>query len=191
MEMSDDLKNCLSNYEVQDLINNNNYTQLYSYIISSGLIKFYPTVGELTQLLLAVNINPLNYMDYIPAAYLAWTKISHFTIPKHITSIGTFAFLYCKSLKSIIIPNNVTQIGHQAFGECNALTSITFGKNLKEVSVNILKGTEVKSINYNNTMENWKKIDISVTNTNLFRCTIHCIDGDLKYNEQTKEWEKI
>lgn len=132
MEMSDDLKNVLKEPRLQDMINENNYSQLYSQL--TKLVQLNYTIGELTELLLAIDINPLDYMDHIPRYYLAWTKISHFNIPKHITSIDNYAFLYCRSLKSIIIPNNVTQIGYQAFGECNALTSITFGKNFKKNS---------------------------------------------------------
>lgn len=191
MEISYDLQNCLRNSKVQYLINNNDYNQLYPYIISSRVIKLYPTVGELTQLILSADINPLDYMDYIPECYLAWTGISSFKIPQHIAIIDKYAFAYCKSLKSIIIPDNVTQIGSHAFDNCVSLTSLTLGKNLKKISASALEFTEIKNINYNNSMENWRKIAIDKPDTKLFRSIIHCIDGILKYNKQIESWEEI
>ena len=132
MEIANDLKEVLDDPKIQDMINKNNYSQLYSQL--TELVQFDYTIGELTELLLAIDINPLDYMDHIPRFYLAWTKINHFKVPQHIITINSYALLYCKSLKSIIVSNNVTQIGYQAFGECIALTSITFGKNLKKNS---------------------------------------------------------
>ena len=45
---------------------------------------------------------------------------------------------------------------------------------------------------HNNTAENWKKIEINpYYNSILFGCTIHCTDGDLKYDKKLKEWNLI
>jgi len=43
---------------------------------------------------------------------------------KKIKNIKNYAFLQCKSLKSIVIPDSVKSIGHGAFYECESLTSI-------------------------------------------------------------------
>ena len=45
-------------------------------------------------------------------------------IPNSVTTIGNYAFDYCRSLTSITIPNSVTTIGNYAFNACNSLTSI-------------------------------------------------------------------
>ena len=45
-----------------------------------------------------------------------------------LTSIGSEAFFYCKSLKSIEIPASVTSIAEYAFQSCTSLTSVTFAE---------------------------------------------------------------
>ena len=40
-----------------------------------------------------------------------------------VTSIGDYAFLYCRGLTSVTIPNSVTSIGFRAFNQCRGLTS--------------------------------------------------------------------
>ena len=41
-----------------------------------------------------------------------------------VTSIGDFAFSYCRGLTSVTIPDGVTSIGNGAFAECLGLTSV-------------------------------------------------------------------
>ena len=45
-------------------------------------------------------------------------------IPNSVTSIGSYAFYYCKGLTSLTIPNSVTSIGFYAFGYCSGLKEI-------------------------------------------------------------------
>ena len=47
------------------------------------------------------------------------------TFDGEVTTIGSFAFSNCYSLKSVIIPNGVTSIGDSAFSYCGSLTSVT------------------------------------------------------------------
>ncbi len=42
-----------------------------------------------------------------------------------VTSIGSWAFGNCSSLKSVTIPDSVTSIGNSAFYNCTSLSSIT------------------------------------------------------------------
>ena len=212
MEISDRLKDFLNRSKIQDLINDNKWSEVYKYYWE----EFKPIIkNELTLLLFAIDINPLDYMDYIPKLYLAGIEITKFTIPQHIRSIGSGAFsnchnlvhinipnnvIYiedgvftgCDSLKNIIIPDSVIELDGWVFSGCSSLTSLTLGKNLRRISDwDILRGTKVKSINYNNTMENWKKIEININNSKLYKCIIHCTDGDLKYDEKIKEWIEV
>lgn len=47
-------------------------------------------------------------------------------LPPSITTIGEYAFYYCKNLKNVTIPNKVTKIEKAAFQLCDNLNTITF-----------------------------------------------------------------
>ena len=57
-------------------------------------------------------------------------------IPDSVTSIGSRAFVYCRTLTSVTIPNSVTSIGDWAFFECKKITSITIGDNVTSIGNN-------------------------------------------------------
>ena len=58
-----------------------------------------------------------------------------------ITSIGGYAFAYCKSLKSVTIPNSVTSIGGGAFTGCESLTSVTIPNSVTSIGSYAFLGT--------------------------------------------------
>ena len=70
-------------------------------------------------------------------------------IPNSVTSIGSYAFVYCNSLTSVVIPDSVTSIGDYAFYNCISLTSVY----------------------YKGTAEEWSGISIGSYNTNLPNAT--------------------
>ena len=57
-------------------------------------------------------------------------------IPNNVTSIGQYAFAYCRNLTSIIIPNGVTNIGFSAFQNCSGLISITIPESVTTIGYN-------------------------------------------------------
>ena len=50
-----------------------------------------------------------------------------------VTSIGSFAFEYCRSLTSVSLPDSVTSIGSSAFYGCSKLTSITIPDSVTSI----------------------------------------------------------
>ena len=52
-----------------------------------------------------------------------------------LTSIGTDAFSYCRSLTSIEIPSSVTSIGNDAFSNCRSLTNIEIPSSVTSIGI--------------------------------------------------------
>ena len=181
-------------------INNNNFAKVYE-DTNDSLTPCLLT-SKLTELFLDAGLEPLEYMQAVPANYLAYSKLTSITIPENITSIGRCAFSGCDGLTSITIPDSVTSIGSSAFENCSGLTSIvipdsvtsidhwafqyctgltsaTIGNGVKNISrYAFWDCASLKDIYFNGTKDQWnviKKIDSGIKN-----CTIHCTDGDLE-----------
>ena len=65
------------------------------------------------------------YTTSIGAYAFEYCKFTQFTIPDAVTSIGEGAFYNNTALKAIEIPANVTAIGNKAFSYCSAMTDFT------------------------------------------------------------------
>ena len=129
-EVDDELKEFILKHS--NLINENNFTQLYN-----EAKKAFQTPNllcpKLTEILLEAGINPLQYMDRIPQYYLAYSDISFINIPDHIKYISNSAFDGCHNLKKIEIPESVVSIGDDAFMDCDSLTSIIIPSNVSSI----------------------------------------------------------
>ncbi len=81
----------------------------------------------------------------------AESSIVSVTIPNGITSIGSYAFCFCKNLTSVLIPNTVTYISNYVFCGCNKLESISLPVNVKKISDHAFRGcSSLKQINIPN-----------------------------------------
>ena len=58
-------------------------------------------------------------------AFYSCDSLENIVLPANLTSIGDFAFCFCK-ITSVTIPASVTSIGLQAFSGCADLKSVTF-----------------------------------------------------------------
>ena len=201
-ELSEFIMNELSKFIKAhvDEINNNNFAKVYE-DTNDSLTPCLLT-SKLTELFLDAGLEPLEYMQAVPANYLAYSKLTSITIPENITSIGrgafsgcdglmnitipdsvtsigSAAFENCSGLTSIVIPDSVTSIDHWAFQYCTGLTSATIGNGVKSISrYAFWDCASLKDIYFNGTKDQWnviKKIDSGIKN-----CIIHCTDGDLK-----------
>ena len=73
-------------------------------------------------------------------AFNLCSSLKSFTIPNNVTTIGTAAFSGCTALETIVIPDKVTSMGNNAFQGCKALKNITIGKGLTELSYQMFDG---------------------------------------------------
>ncbi len=64
-------------------------------------------------------------VDGVLNAFALGCGATQYTIPDSVTTIGSSAFSFCKSLTSVTIPESVTTIGASAFHRCDSLTSVT------------------------------------------------------------------
>ena len=156
VRLSEPLKKLLAKPEIQKALKNSDFETLY---IETWKRTSYSTIGEVTQLLINLNINPLDHLSSIPKGFLTNTSIKHIDIPDHITSIDEFAFAHCVSLTSITIPDSVTSIGYWTFNSCTSLNYISY------------KGTK----------DQWGKIALADgwDDSSSIKA-IHCVDGDIE-----------
>ena len=68
-------------------------------------------------------------------------SLTSITIPDSVTSIGSFAFSFCNNLTSITIPDSVASIGREAFYYCGNLTSVTASGEINKIGYNTFTGT--------------------------------------------------
>ena len=73
-------------------------------------------------------------------AFNLCSSLKSFTIPNNVTTIGTAAFSGCTALETIVIPDKVTSMGNNAFQGCKALKNLTIGKGLTELSYQMFDG---------------------------------------------------
>ena len=88
---------------------------------TSSKVKY---IGLFTQLLYSIDINPLDYLEYIPDFFLDSASLVTIKIPNNIKSINNYAFYNCSKLASITIPDSVINIGEGAFAGYNKLQNI-------------------------------------------------------------------
>lgn len=67
--------------------------------------------------------NPISYAESL---YINSEKITELIIPESITSIGQYAFNFCKGLTSVTLPNSLISIGRNAFNFCLDLKSVYY-----------------------------------------------------------------
>ena len=83
------------------------------------------------------------------------------TIPKGCTSIGDMAFYGCTGLTSITIPEGVTSIGTQTFRMCRGLTSITIPASMTSIGDGaFLNASKLTDVYYAGSEDQWNQINI-------------------------------
>lgn len=162
-DLSYGLKRFLSEPDIQRALQKSDLSVIYGKV-------HIELASEFTQLMNSLNIDPLEYLNYIPNWFLSNTTIrsitiptyikrigsgafqncvqlTHITIPDSVIDIGTEAFAYCKGLTSIVIPDSVISISHGCFRNCTYLASITLTNNITTISNSVFENCRsLKSI---------------------------------------------
>ena len=66
-------------------------------------------------------------------AFYSCSSLKSITIPSGITSIELCAFNYCNNLASVILSDTITDIGDEVFDSCNSLKSITIPYSITSI----------------------------------------------------------
>ena len=137
--------------------------------------------------------------------YPAGKSNTSYTIPKSVTSIGSYAFYDCGHLTSVTIPNSVTSIGYAAFEECSSLTNAVIPDSVTIIDSNIFFGCSsltkvvipdsVTNIDYN-TFRNCSKlksVTIPDSITNIKSYAFYGCNSltDVYYGGTASQWKAI
>lgn len=115
-----------------ELIDENKWDELYRSAMDIGRRSHW-FAGQLTDLLLAADIDPLNsgLCIRVPDAYLNESKLEEFTIPNNIQIIGYGAF-YRSIVTKITIPTSIIKIESNAFISLPAGCQIIYNGTVSE-----------------------------------------------------------
>lgn len=195
--MTDQLKQFLSQRKILDLIDDENYTDVYA-------LCDKPNRAELTEFLLSCDIKPDEHMTEIPSGYMFGSNVTDYNISSTVEIIGAGAFGYCNSLtnitmpsklktiganafydcielKSIELPNSLTSIGYAAFHSCFRIKNLTIPKSVISIGDEAFYNCAVNlNINYEGTVKEWRSLlrtGKEIFNGTSYTCT--CSDGQV------------
>ncbi len=135
--------------EYIDLIDQNRFGDLYD-ILASENNHVWSCIGDFTQSLLHVGINPLQHLSYVPEFYLSRTDITTFTVPRHINRLLDSAFDSCEQLKSVLLPNGLQIISEFAFDSCFSLETINMPSSVRAIGKGAFSATGFKQFKFPN-----------------------------------------
>lgn len=111
------------------------------------------------------------------------SKLTSVTITGDVEVIGYNAFENIKTLKSIIIPDTVKVIEGDAFAGCTGLTTFTLPASLEKIGSYIFNEcTNLVDVYYNNTLENWCKLELS-SSVMAYTQNVYMLNEENEYYE--------
>lgn len=138
-----------------DLIDNNRFEELYDQLYMSEVEFPY---GELTKILLSIDIDPLKYMNVVPSYYLEYEKSDW-------------------SFERFVVPAHVVQLEGGAFNSCCPIGELILPSSIKQIETAVFTDARISKITYLGTKEQFNHVLISYRDT--YRgLEIHCSDGD-------------
>lgn len=110
------IKDFMKEPKVQEALEEENIDEIYT--LHMDEFGSNAVFTQLTEFFLRCNINPLDYMNYIPKYFLYDSDITELKLSNTVNGIGTFAILKCPNLNKLYIPSSVTFIGSNAIVDC-------------------------------------------------------------------------
>ena len=179
---------------IKDL-NNNKFDTIYDtfYQIDEDEdnVRSYYMTPLFTNTLLKAGIDPLRYMNKIPAYYLINAEITNFIIPKNIKEIGYCAFYFCKNLNNIELPNGLSTIGEEAFKGCNDLKKIRIPKSVNYIGRRAFDDTGINQVIYDGTLDDFRSINIGEHNPQFFEPTVVTFSNGKKMVRKITGWFEV
>lgn len=140
-------------------------------------------ISEFTEVMLKAGIDPLDYLEWIPACYLYMsdTGIKNLNSNRKLNDIAANAFYlnrvletvnvntkyvsrnafcYCANLRSVRLQSTI-DIELDAFGSCSALTEVELPKTLQHISMFAFDDCDnLKSIEFKGTVKDWLNVKL-------------------------------
>ena len=163
----------------------------YIYDAANNRSEFFANL--VTLFCLEANINPLKYMDNVPANYCNLNThfsdpddpykkyLENLVIPDNIKAIHKNAFHDCKQIRTLTISEGVETIGDSAFYGCVRLKELYLPSTLKRIGNYAFYAipTTLLAIEYNGTVEQFKQIQKAPFWWDGFNnITVSCTDGE-------------
>lgn len=133
-------------------------------VITKWLAESGCNVRPLIKFFQEANIDPLQYMTYLPMGYFYHDNTSEvIKLPNNIKMLQHCSIYSCKNLKEIYLPNSVNYMYDEVIYNCPNLTKIY----------------------YEGTIQQFLKIRLNAFISGTNDVTIICSDGEIDYNEVT------
>lgn len=115
-------------------IDNNEFEKVYNKL--NAYPETYLIKPRLTELLIAAGIDPLLYMDKVPANYALGLNIKSIKTPYGIKLIQSHAFSDCTELTEVDLSDSIIRIDDSCFENCQNLRHIKLSANLSVIGSN-------------------------------------------------------
>ena len=107
--------------EYEDLINSNQFEELYKIAYDKGV-----WISEMTRAFYESGINPLEHMDSVPAEYLSnCASLTEIELPDTIKRLRSSCFYDCVNVKELVLPKSIERIDDWALANMDNLTELT------------------------------------------------------------------
>lgn len=104
---------------------------------------------------------------------------------KKVIAVASNGFANCSKITSVTVPENVTLISTNAFDGCNDNLTINLPSTIKTINITPAIKSFPKTINYNGTYAEWKKITMFYVCYSS-RTIVNLLDGSIINNQFNK-----